>query len=230
MQILEVKNLKVIIDKDIILENVNFELEKGESLAIIGPNGAGKSTLLKALLGFLPHQGEVKWTPDIKIGYVPQRIEVEKTIPLTVEEFLKLRNQKIGREQINEILGNIQLDEKILKAGLGEISAGQRQRLFIGWALLENPDVILFDEPTADVDIYGQKSIYEALTLLQKKLQLSIILISHDLHIVYQYTDKVMCLNHSNVCFGEPEEVLTPETIKKVFGAEKGIYRHTHNH
>ncbi len=228
MQILEVKNLKVAIDKDVVLEDINFEVEQGESLAIIGPNGAGKTTLFKALLGFLPHQGEIKWAPNIKIGYVPQRIEVEKTIPLTVEEFLKLRSEKISSERIREILANIRLEEKILKAGLGEISAGQRQRLFIGWALLENPDIILFDEPTADVDIYGQESIYQTLESLQKEFKLSAILISHDLHIVYQYADKVMCLNHKNICFGEPEKILTPETIKKVFGSEKGIYQHRH--
>lgn len=228
MKIIEVKNLSVIIDGDVIVDDVSFDVEEGEVLAIIGPNGAGKTTLFKALLSCIPYQGEIKWKPDIKIGYVPQRIEIEKSIPVTVEEFFKLNRGEISKKEIGEALDYIQLDKSILKMGLGEVSIGQRQRLFIAWSVLTKPDVILFDEPTADVDIYGQKSIYQMLSHLREKMHLTIIFISHELNIVSSYADKVLCLNHKNICTGKPAEILKTETLEKLYGEEKSFYQHKH--
>ncbi len=228
MNVLEVKNLNVKIDNDSIIQDVSFNVEQGEVLAIIGPNGAGKTTLFKALLGLLPYNGEIHWAPNMRIGYAPQRLEVEKHIPLTVEEFLKLQPKTITNQKIDEILKFIQLDKKILKMGLGEVSLGQRQRLLIGWTLLGDPDILLFDEPTANVDIYGQESIYKVLAHLQEKLKITVILISHELNVIYQYASKVMCLNHQNICMGKPEEILNDETLHNLYGEPKKFYRHEH--
>lgn len=230
MQILKVEKLNVDIDGGKILEDISFEVKKGEALVIIGPNGAGKTTLFHALLDLIPYSGSIKWQKNINIGYVPQRIEIDTDIPLTVEEFLKLRSPYVTKIKIEKILKFIQLDEKILKSRFGEISVGQRQRLLIGWALLENPDVLLFDEPTADVDIYGQESIYKTISHLRKKFNLTVILISHDLNVVYQYADKVLCLNHKNLCIGKPSDILKTEQLRELYGGERGFYEHGYQH
>lgn len=225
--ILSVKNLFVKINGDKILEDINFEVNKGDVLAIIGPNGAGKTILLKSLLELIPYQGEIKWREKIKIGYVPQRMDIENDIPLTVEEFLRLRKEKIGKEKIKEVLKFVQLNENILESGFGEISIGQRQRILVAWAVLGNPDVLLFDEPTADIDIAGQESIYKMIHNLQNK-GMTVILVSHDLSIVYRYAEKVLCLNRKNICFGEPKEMLNPEHLQKLYGGEHALYHHEH--
>lgn len=229
-QILKVTNLTLSIDNTPVLEDISFEVNKGEILAIIGPNGAGKTTLFKALLNLLPYKGKVEWQKGIKIGYVPQRIEIDKDVPLTVLEFLKMRGPHVSAEKIKNILGLVQLKTEILDFGLGEVSVGQRQRLLVAWSILGNPDVILFDEPTADVDIHGQESIYKMITGLREKARLTIILISHDLNVVYQYADKVLCLNHQNICIGAPAEILKTEQLQELYGGERGFYHHDHKH
>lgn len=228
MTILKVENLSVAFNNNKVVDDVSFEVKKGEVLAIIGPNGAGKTTLFQALLGLIPYKGEVKWQKDVKIGYVPQRIDIDIDIPLTVEEFLKLKSEA-SQKRIKDILKSIQLDEEILKSGLGEISVGQRQRLLIAWAIMDYPDVILFDEPTADVDIYGQESIYKTVSLLRQKMGLTVILISHDLNVIYQYAEKVLCLNHKNLCIGTPKEMLQTDQLQKLYGGERSFYVHNHN-
>lgn len=229
-QILGVSNLTLAIDDTPVLEDISFEVNKGEILAIIGPNGAGKTTLFKALLNLLPYKGKIEWQKGIKIGYVPQRIEIDKDVPLTVLEFLKMRGSDISMQKIQNILELVQLKPDILKFGLGEVSVGQRQRLLVAWSFLGDPDVILFDEPTADVDIYGQESIYKMISHLREKSGITIILISHDISVVYQYTDKVMCLNHKNICIGKPEDILKTEQLQELYGGERGFYHHEHNH
>lgn len=227
MPILEVKNLNISIAGTNILNNINFQVDQGEVLAIIGPNGAGKTMLLKSLLGLINYKGEIKWQKNIKIGYVPQRMDIETDIPLTVEEFLSLSKGAI-KEKIKEAVKAVQLDEKILKSGFGEISIGQRQRILVAWAILGNPQVLLFDEPTADIDIAGQESIYKMLHQLHHNLNLSIILISHDLNVVYRYAHKVLCLNRKKICEGAPKEILDVKTLMELYGGEKAFYHHHH--
>jgi zinc transport system ATP-binding protein len=226
--ILSVKNLGIEISGVKILEDINFEINKGDALAIIGPNGAGKTMLLRALLGLDNYKGEIKWAPEIKIGYVPQRMDIETDIPLTVREFFYLRDAEIDREKIKEALAFVHLDEKILNSGFGEISVGQRQRVLVAWAIVAKPDVLLFDEPTADVDIVGQKSIYAMLHKLQHDLNLTVILVSHDLNVVYKYADKVICLNRKKICEGAPNEILNTERLLEIYGGEKAFYHHQH--
>lgn len=236
MDILKVDSLTIGKESSPIIDKLSFSVIEGKTLAIIGPNGAGKTTLFKALLGLTPYSGTITWAPGVTIGYVPQRMEIETDVPLTVEEFFRLRGPVATPQKIHEILDYIQLDASILRAGFGEISVGQRQRILVGWSILDNPTVLLFDEPTADVDIFGQESIYKMISHLHETLGLTVLLISHDLSIVYQYADNVMCLNHRQVCYGIPDEILKAEHLQSLYGGERGFYAHdhaqshTHNH
>lgn len=229
MDILKVHDLTVGKKSSPVLEQLTFSVAKGETLAVIGPNGAGKTTLFKALLGLTPYSGSIAWAPGVKIGYVPQRMEIETDVPLTVEEFFRLRGPVATPEKIREILNYVQLDTPILASGFGEISVGQRQRILVGWSILDNPNVLLFDEPTADVDIFGQESIYKMISHLHETLDLTVILISHDLSVVYQYATNVLCLNHQKLCYGIPSEMLKAEHLQSLYGGERGFYAHNHS-
>jgi len=228
MKILEVKNLYIEIDGVTVLENISFDVEKGSVLAIIGPNGAGKTMLLKSLIGLQPYKGEIKWSSGIKIGYVPQRMDIETDVPLTVKEFFQLKGHSIKSDKIKEALDYVQLPESILKSGFGEISIGQRQRVLVAWAVLGGPDVLLFDEPTADIDIAGQESIYKMLYHLKTNLGLTVILVSHDLNVVFRHASIVLCLNRKGLCFGPPKEVLDAEQLLSLYGGDRAFFQHRH--
>ncbi|MBI5888273.1 MAG: metal ABC transporter ATP-binding protein [Deltaproteobacteria bacterium] len=230
MNILEVNALNIDIAGSRVLDNINFSVEKGEVLAVIGPNGAGKTVLLKALIGLLKCSGSIKWAGGIKKGYVPQRMDIETDVPLTVTEFFRLHESAPSINRIKEVLTFVHLDARILKSGFGEISVGQRQRILVAWSVLGNPDVLLFDEPTADIDVAGQESIYNMLYHLQKNLGLTIILVSHDLNVVYRHAHTVLCLNRKNMCFGKPKDVLTPDQLLGLYGGDKAFFEHHHNH
>ena len=233
--LLSVKNLKVVLNDHLVLDDLSFNLNKGDSLAIIGPNGAGKSVLLRTLLGFLPFEGEVNWQKGIKLGYVPQRLSVDKDMPLTTYEFFCLKDKR--REKVLTSLSNVGFDfekdahhfnKHILNNRLGALSGGELQRVLIAWALIDSPGVLLFDEPTSGVDISSEETIYHLLHTLQEKHKLTMILISHELQVVYKYASAVMCLNKEKVCFGPPLEVLDKQTLEKLYGKDVGFYKHSH--
>ena len=230
MKMLEVKNLNVTIGGTRVLENINFDVEEGDVLAVIGPNGAGKTVLLKSLLGLAPYSGEIVWKKGVRKGYVPQRMDIETDVPLTVNEFLRLRSPSLTDERVKEAFDFVQLDRAILSSGIGEISVGQRQRVLVAWAFLGNPEVLLFDEPTADIDIAGQESIYNMLKHFQETLGLTIILVSHDLNVVYRHAKTVLCLNRKNLCLGAPRAVLNPEQLLNLYGGDKAFFEHKHPH
>lgn len=230
MKILAVKDLCITMGGANVLEGVNFDVEKGEVLAIIGPNGAGKTVLLRALIGLLKCTGSISWAPGVRRGYVPQRMDIETDVPLTVMEFFKLHSSGPGSAKIAEALAFVQLDRKILNRGFGEISVGQRQRVLVAWSVLGAPDVLLFDEPTADIDVVGQESIYNMLYHLQKNLGLTVVLVSHDLNVVYRHAQTVLCLNRSSVCLGRPTEVLNPEQLLTLYGGDKAFFEHKHGY
>lgn len=153
--ILKVKNLRVKLNDEEIIKDLSFELKEGEVLTILGPNGAGKTILLKTLLGLLPYQGEIKWEKEVKVDYVPQRLPFIKDIPMSVEEFFKLKG--VSREEAKDILNSV--GGLSLHKNLSEISSGQFQRILVAWALVKNPDLLLFDEPTTGIDIGGSETI-----------------------------------------------------------------------
>lgn len=229
--ILKVENLNVESEGERILENLSFEVKEGEVLTILGPNGAGKTVLLKTLLGILPYKGKIEWTPpthhpkDIKIGYVPQRLPFIKDIPMSVGEFFKLKVS--SEKEVKEILNSIGLKEGILAKKIGDLSSGQFQRILVGWALVGNPQVLLFDEPTTGIDISGQESIYELLEKLRKERNLTILLVTHDLSIVYKLATDCLCLNKKVLCYSTPKE-LTSERLSQLYGGKIKFYQHSH--
>lgn len=226
--ILKVKNLNVELNKEKIISDLSFKLKKGEVLTILGPNGAGKTVLLKTLLGIFSYKGEIEWEKGIKIGYVPQRLPFVKDVPLSVEEFLILKNSNL--KEIKETLKLVGFEESFLKKNIGEISSGQYQRVLVAWALCGNPDVLLFDEPTSGIDISGKETIYQILEKLKNEKKLSIILVTHDLSIVFKFSDYVICLNKCPVCQGVPKEAITSETLSKLYSQEIKFYEHYHDH
>lgn len=224
--LLSVKNLSVRLGDQQILDSLSFDVEKGEVVAIIGPNGAGKTVLFRALLGLLPYKGEVTWPKHTKIGYVPQKLSVDKDLPLTVAEFLNLRGA--SREEVEEALQSVGLQHRVLSARLGQLSGGELQRVLIAYALINHPDVLLFDEPTAGVDIGGEETIYTMIDKLHQQHGLTALLITHDLNVIYRYAEKVLCLNKEKICYGTPKEALTPNNLQELYGSEIHVYPHKH--
>ena len=225
--ILEVKNLTVSFGEEKVVDNLSFNLKKGENAAIMGPNGAGKTVLLKALLGILPYDGYIRWSKDAKISYVPQKILPEKNLPLSVEEFFKMK--KAGREQAKDALASVGImDERFLKKMIGTISSGQLQRVLVAWGLIGNPNVLLFDEPTAGIDIGGEETIFNLLNKIERERNLSIILVTHDMSVVYGFADSVLCLNKKLICHGSPAEALGSEGLRKLYGEGGTFYKHEH--
>lgn len=200
--LLSISNLKVKIDKHVIINGISFEVKKDDVLAVVGPNGAGKTVLFRTLLGFIPFEGEITWQDNLKIGYVPQKLSIAKDLPLTTQEFLSLKEK--NKKNIIQILEDVGFEENkpherhlsghILKRRLGVLSGGELQRVLIAFALLGHPNVLLFDEPTAGVDLSGEETIYSLLHKLQAKQDLTILLISHEPEIVHDYADKILDL------------------------------------
>lgn len=232
MKILEVKDLSVRFDDATVLENVSFDVEREDSLAIIGPNGAGKTVLFRALLGTIPYQGEIKWAGDARIGYVPQRLAIERALPLTVQEFLdtKVHVLRSNPAEVKSLLEVVRLQPSIFKRPLAKLSSGQLQRILIVFALIGNPNILLFDEPTASVDSPSEEQIYETLHHLEDEHHLTTLVISHDLSLVYRYANKVLCLNKEQLCFGIPQEILSTDTLNKLYGTPRKHYEHHHDH
>lgn len=229
-RVLTLKNFNVILSGQTIIKILNIEVMQGDNLAIIGPNGAGKTIFLKALLGLIPHEGEMHWAPHAKVAYVPQKVEIDLHLPLTLENLLKAKAEimKIPKQNIQSVTAIVNLSSDILKSPIGHLSGGQFQKALITFALLGNPNVILFDEPTASLDQLSEERIYELINDLQQKHNITILLVSHDLNILYRYATKVLCLNREKLCFGPPDE-LKPELLEKVYGAPLKHFRHEHH-
>jgi zinc transport system ATP-binding protein len=231
--VLTVENLSVTLDGLPVLQNVSFTLQHGEAFAVIGPNGAGKTVLFRALLGLLPHTGLVEWRPDVKIGYVPQRFSIDRSAPISAMEFFLLQSPNFWRpgpaftNQLDQELKSMGLGPGVLKKGLGELSGGETQRVLIASALLQKPSVLLLDEPTAAVDAGFEETVYTLLHRVQIERGTALLLISHDLSVVYRYAQRVLCLNKSVVCQGPPVEALNPQALATLYG-EASFYQHEH--
>jgi len=212
--ILGVSNLTVRLQNQMILENVSFKVKTGTTLAVLGPNGAGKTMLFRTLLNLVPHEGKIEWAEKVKIGYVPQNIAVSD-IPLSVREFLSFGNG-IG---VASCLEAVRLDEKsVSQKRLGILSGGQLRRVLIAWALIDNPNVLLLDEPTTGVDVGGEEPILVMLNELKKSKKITILLITHDVHIVNEYSDNLLALNKCVTFFGESKEIMNPTVQKTLYG------------
>jgi zinc transport system ATP-binding protein len=212
--VLRVSNLSVTIQDQIILDDISFRVKKGTTLAIMGPNGAGKTVLFRALLNLVPYSGKIQWRDKIKTGYVPQNLSAGD-IPISVKEFLSFKDAS----NIENSLGAVGLDSRnILNKRLGALSGGQLRRVLIAWAIIDKPDVLLFDEPTSGVDLDSEESIYKMLRDLSKKNGITVMIISHNVHIVIEYSDYMLALNKCMNFFGESKELKNPSLQTIIYG------------
>jgi ABC-type Mn2+/Zn2+ transport system ATPase subunit len=225
--ILKVKNLNVVLDGEEIIKDLTFEVKERETLIILGPNGAGKSTLLRTLLNLVPYSGEVIWHTK-SISYLPpQELFLRKGLPpLRIEEFFRFKN--ISHEKITNIFSAVGLAPSLLERRFGAVSTGQFQRMLIAWALVDEPRVLLFDEPTSGIDVGGQETIYSLLHKFWLERNLTILLVTHDLNIVWEHGDNVLCMNKKTLCYGKPREVITPEGLEEIYGTGIKFYKHQH--
>lgn len=224
--ILKVSNLSVNIEHQELLNNISFEVKRNETLAIIGPNGAGKTTLFRCLLGLTPYTGKVEWQKGIKIGYVPQKFYIPSDLPLTVKEYFGLKKNFEDEVRGTLLSVGFKNPNHILNKKLGLLSGGEIQRIIIAWALLGNPDILLFDEPTAGIDVSAEDTIYDLLNSLKQKKNLTLLLISHELQVVNTYADNVICLNKKTICYGPPKKTLSNESLMNLFGSNVEFYHH----
>jgi zinc transport system ATP-binding protein len=228
--ILSVQALSIQFDNRSVIHNLSFDVDKGDNVAIIGPNGAGKTVLLKALLGLLPYQGEIRWSPGVRLGYVPQKVAADRQMPIRVHDLLaaKAHVLKLHPSSIDAVATMAGLTPQVLNASIGIISGGQFQKALIAFALLGDPNVLLFDEPTASLDELAEERVYELVERLQREQHLTVLLVSHDLSIVYRAANKVLCVSKDTVCFGPPREVLTPATLEAMYSAPRQFFSHRH--
>jgi len=224
-RVLEVKDLQVSLSGEKVIRDLSFEVNKRDSLVVLGPNGAGKTTLFKALLGLIPYEGEVKWHTQ-KISYLPPQELVARTslFPLTVFDFFDFK--KTSSSATKKILKEVGLEASIAKKTVNKLSTGQFQRMIIAWALAGDPDVLLFDEPTSGIDVGGQETIYTLLHKFWEKRGLTILLVTHELNVVWEHASQVLCLNKKGLCYGNPDEVLTPKKLKELYGGGIKFYKH----
>ncbi|WP_192456695.1 zinc ABC transporter ATP-binding protein ZnuC [Musicola keenii] len=216
-----------------ILTDITFRLQAGRILTLLGPNGAGKSTLVRVVLGLLPPtSGRLERAPHLRIGYVPQKLHLDVTLPLTVNRFMRLR-PGVKHDDIMPALKRVQAGH-LLEQPMQKLSGGETQRVLLARAILNQPQLLVLDEPTQGVDVNGQLALYELINQLRQEYQCGVLMVSHDLHLVMAKTDEVLCLNQHVCCSGAPEVVSLHPEFLAMFGhrgAEQlAIYRHHHNH
>ncbi len=216
-----------------ILEGIDLDIRPGEIVTLIGPNGAGKTTLVRVLLGLIqPDQGTVHRKPGLSIGYVPQRFDLDRAIPMTVARFLALGGSGDAgriRATLAEVGASGVIDQQI-----ANLSGGELQRVVLARALLRNPALLVLDEPVRGVDYVGEAELYALIGRLRVDRGLSVLLISHDLHIVMAQSDRVICVNRHVCCSGVPETVAKDPSYARLFGPHAArafaIYSHRHDH
>lgn len=224
------KGINLSYQKQQILHDVSFELQADKILTIIGPNGAGKSSIIRILLGLQkPDNGSVWIRPGLRIGYVPQKIHIDSLMPLTVERFIRLS----GSKSIHTALEATCISHLRMQP-VQHLSGGEFQRVLLARALLQEPELLVLDEPAQGVDVMGQGELYELIAQLRDEHKFGVLMVSHDLHLVMQKTDQVLCLNQHICCSGQPEDVSQHPEYLRLFGSfpSEGlaIYTHNHNH
>lgn len=235
--LLTIKNLEISFGNgEPVTTGVSFDLKKGEAIGIIGPNGSGKTSILLSILGILPYKGEILLNTKTEkkenaVGYLPQKLEINKSLSITVYDFLKLNiNSRNGEEKdkiIKEMLAFLHSENLINKQFI-HLSRGQIQRILFIASLLNEPEILLLDEPTTGADPTAEETIYHHIIELKEAKNIGIIFVSHDLSIVHKLADKVLCLNKQMICFGEPNEALNEAILKKLYGENIKLYEHHH--
>jgi zinc transport system ATP-binding protein len=238
-RVLDVRDLSVRFGRTLVLQNVSFTVERGHALAILGPNASGKTVLFRALIGAIPYHGKVRWADGTRIGYVPQKLDLERDVPMTGIDFLRARAALVPRDVDSRSRARQERDATVFRAlelvgvprpaanqTIGTLSGGQFQRLLVAFALVGDPNVLLLDEPTAGVDEPGQERLNELVRRLQQERGLTVLFISHELSVVYRYATDVLCLSRDRMCVGPPKTVLTPDLLHEMYGAPVDYHVH----
>ncbi len=233
MSLVKLENISLNINDQQIIERISITLTKGQITTLIGPNGGGKTSIARVLLGVLkPSSGSIRKEPNIKIGYMPQKIAVDKTIPLSVQDFLKLSTTTvIFDDYIKNVISRLQID-KILQRQIHNLSGGQMQKVVFLRSIINKPDLLVLDEPTQYMDLNATEEFYQIIDEIRKSQNCAILLISHDLHTVMQKTDYVFCVNHHIFCHGSPEDINQHPEYISLLGKRSNlaIYQHHHDH
>ena len=230
--LLKVENVGISVNGKSLVRGVSLEVKQGEIVTLIGPNGSGKSTTAKIALGIYKKiDGKVK-TYTNKIGYVPQKISIDWTLPIRVLDFMTL-TEELTQDQINSAL-NMTGVEHLKNKSLSNLSGGEFQRVLIARAISKQPELLVLDEPVQGVDFKGEIALYKLIKEISEKMKCGILLISHDLHVVMSATDFVVCLNGHVCCSGTPNVVVQDNKYKQLFGDRASnilsLYEHKHDH
>jgi len=233
MSLITVKNLSVAYGANTVLRDVSLTVEPGEIVTIVGPNGSGKSSLLRAIIGATePASGEIFLKPGLKIGYVPQRLHVDPTLPITVERFMRLTD-RVSKADCSSALAAAAVPD-LLKRQMSRLSGGQFQRVMLARALINRPDVLLLDEATQGLDQPGSAAFYQQIETVRRDTGCAVLMVSHELHVVMSASDRVICLNGHVCCEGAPAVVASAPEYRALFGTGTGgalaLYRHDHGH
>lgn len=227
------KSIRVQFGDKPVLDNINLDLHKGQITTLIGPNGAGKSTLVKVLLGLNKRfDGTLSFIGKPKIGYVPQKLRLNDTLPLSVERFLKLAGKYSKQERLEAL--KLVGASHLLNNNMHRLSGGENQRVLLARALLQRPDLLVLDEPAQGVDVQGQIDLYNLIDHLRHRFNCAVLMVSHDLHLVMAKTDHVVCLHHHVCCSGTPAAVSEHPSYIALFGHRSreslAFYQHDHHH
>ena len=230
--LISASNVSVFKHQKSILKDIDIQINKNDFITIIGPNGAGKTMLLKCLMGFYkPNIGEIQKKDKLKIGYMPQSINVINTMPITVKNFITVR-KKYDDISFEEVISEVDIKQLVDKQ-LSVLSGGEMQRVLLARSLLNNPDLLVLDEPAQNLDISGQLSFYKLIQEIYSKRDISILMVSHDLHLVMVSTKKVLCLSNHICCSGKPQQVAQDPEFISMFGKDMAnmmaVYQHTNN-
>ena len=233
MMLIKINALDVKYGGKKVLQNLHLSLTEREIVTIVGPNGSGKTTLFKAIIGTAPiSSGKVILKPNLKIGYVPQQLNIDGSLPLTVSRFLQIAQNNNGKS-LKQALAMVGIED-ILKAQISKLSGGQMQRVLLARAIVNQPDVLLLDEATRGLDQPGAAAFYRLIENIRTDTGCAVLMISHDLHVVMAASDRVICLNGHICCEGAPQTVATSPQYKALFGTDVdgafALYQHSHNH
>ena len=231
--LISLNNVAVEVNNQNILYDISLTISPSQIITLLGPNGAGKSTLVKVILGLIANtSGTIKRAPNLTIGYVPQSINLNPILPITVKRFMQL-NKQLKNNNIINMLSMVNADYLIDKS-MHQLSGGELQRVLLAQALAKKPELLILDEPTQGVDVNGQVLLYDLIINARNQFNCGVLMVSHDLHLVMAKTDEVICLNHHICCSGSPAIVSNDPEFITLFGqqnaAKIAVYQHHHNH
>ena len=233
MNLVEIDNLDIRLGGNTVLHDIEMRVKSGEIITIVGPNGSGKTTLLKAIIGALkPSAGWVKKSSGLRIGYVPQRLHIDETLPITVRRFLSLP-RSVPDSVAQDALTTAGVKD-LGRQQMTELSGGQFQRVLLARALLGRPQLLLLDEATQGLDQPGSAAFYRQIEAVRKHLSCAVLMVSHELHVVMAASDRVICLNGHISCHAAPGQVATAPEYRALFGSGSqgalALYQHEHTH